>query len=120
MSDDGYDIYVGKNNQQNDYVTMKLARSTDLWFHTKEIHGSHAIVKTTDALEVPDETYFQAARLAAYYSKARNSKSVPVDYTEVKNVKKPSGAKPGMVIYVDYNTLYVNPDEDEVTRLKNQ
>ncbi len=118
VSDDGYDIYVGKNNKQNDYVTLKLARSTDIWFHTKEIHGSHAIVKTSDAMEVPDTTYLQAASLAAYYSKARNSKSVPVDYTEVKNVKKPSGAKPGMVIYVNYNTLYVDPGEDEAVRLK--
>ena len=68
-------------------------------------------------MEVPDRTYLQAACLAAYYSKARNSKSVPVDYTEVKNVKKPSGAKPGMVIYVDYNTIYTDPDEALVKRL---
>lgn len=117
VSDDGYDIYVGKNNKQNDYVTLKLSRSTDIWFHTKSIHGSHAIVKTSDAMQVPDRTYLQAASLAAYYSKARNSKSVPVDYTEVKNVKKPSGAKPGMVIYVDYNTIYADPDEELVKRL---
>jgi len=118
VSDDGYDIYVGKNNKQNDYVTLKLARSTDIWFHTKGIHGSHTIIKTDDAMTVSDETYLQAARLAAYYSKGRSSESVPVDYTEIKNVKKPSGAKPGMVIYVSYNTLYVTPDEDEVLRLK--
>ena len=118
VSDDGYDIYVGKNNKQNDYVTTKLARSTDIWFHTKGIHGSHTIVKTDDAMQVSDETYLQAARLAAYYSKGRSSESVPVDYTEVKNVKKPSGAKPGMVIYVSYNTLYVTPDEEEAERLK--
>ena len=117
VSDDGYDIYVGKNNKQNDYVTLKLSRSTDIWFHTKGIHGCHAIVKTSDAMEVPDETYMQAARLAAYYSKGRSSENVPVDYTEVKNVKKPSGAKPGMVIYVDYNTLYVTPSEEEKDRL---
>ena len=119
VSDDGYDIFVGKNNKQNDYVTLKLSRSTDIWFHTKSIHGSHAIVKTSDAMQVPDRTYVQAAALAAFYSKARNSKSVPVDYTEVKNVKKPSGAKPGMVIYVDYNTIYADPDEELVKRLKN-
>jgi len=117
VSDDGYDIYVGKNNTQNDYVTLKLSRSTDIWFHTKGIHGSHAIVRTPDAMEVPDRTYIQAASLAAYYSKARASKSVPVDYTEVKNVKKPSGAKPGMVIYVNYNTIYADPDEELVKRL---
>ena len=118
VSDDGYDIYVGKNNQQNDYVTLKLSRSTDIWFHTKGIHGSHAIVKTSDAMTVPERTYVQAAALAAYYSKARASQSVPVDYTEVKNVKKPSGARPGMVIYVNYNTIYANPSDELVNRLK--
>ena len=118
VSDDGYDIYVGKNNTQNDYVTFKLSRSTDIWFHTKSIHGSHTIIRTPDAMEVPDRTYLQAASIAAYYSRARSSKSVPVDYTEVKNVKKPNGAKPGMVIYVDYNTIYANPDEELVKRLK--
>ena len=119
VSSDGYDIYVGKNNKQNDYVTLKIARSTDIWFHTKLIHGSHVIIKTTDAETVPDNTYLEAAALAAYYSKGRDSENVPVDYTEVKNVKKPSGAKPGMVIYVNYNTLYVNPDENLIQRLKN-
>ncbi len=118
ISDDGYDIYVGKNNTQNDYVTFKLSRSTDIWLHTKSIHGSHTIIRTADAMTVPDRTYVQAASLAAYYSKARNSKSVPVDYTEVKNVKKPTGAKPGMVIYTDYNTMYTDPDEELVKRLK--
>jgi predicted ribosome quality control (RQC) complex YloA/Tae2 family protein len=118
VSDDGYDIYVGKNNTQNDYVTLKLSRSTDIWFHTKSIHGSHAIVRTPDAMDVPERTYIQAASLAAYYSKARNSKSVAVDYTEVKNVKKPSGAKPGMVIYVNYNTIYTDPDEELSKRLR--
>ena len=117
ISSDGYDIYVGKNNLQNDYVTLKLSRSTDLWFHTKLIHGSHVLVKTTDAETVPDNTYIEAATLAAYYSKARGGQNVPVDYTEVKNVKKPSGAKPGMVIYVNYNTIYTNPDET-ITRLE--
>lgn len=117
ISSDGYDIYVGKNNLQNDYVTLKLSRSTDLWFHTKLIHGSHVLVKTTDAELVPDNTYIEAATLAAYYSKARGGQNVAVDYTEVKNVKKPSGAKPGMVIYVNYNTIYTNPDET-ITRLE--
>ncbi len=119
VSDDGFDIFVGKNNKQNDYVTLKLSRSTDIWFHTKSIHGSHAIVKTSDAMTVPERTYVQAASLAAYYSKARNSKSVPVDYTEVKYVKKPSGAKPGMVIYTDYNTIFADPDEELAKRLSN-
>ena len=118
VSDDGYDIFVGKNNTQNDYVTLKLSRSTDIWFHTKNIHGSHTIIKTSDAMEVPDRTYMQAASLAAYYSKARESQNVPVDYTEVKNVKKPSGAKPGMVIYVNYNTLYAEPSKELAERLR--
>ncbi len=120
VSSDGYDIYVGKNNKQNDYVTLKLSRSTDIWFHTKLIHGSHVIVKTNDAQTVPDNTYLEAAVLAAYYSKGRGGENVPVDYTEVKNVKKPSGAKPGMVIYVSYNTLYVNPDEKLIECLKSK
>lgn len=75
-------------------------------------------MKTSDAMTVPERTYVQAAALAAYYSKARASQSVPVDYTEVKNVKKPSGARPGMVIYVNYNTIYANPSEELVNRLK--
>ncbi len=118
VSSDGCDIYVGKNNIQNDYVTLKLAKNTDIWFHTKGLHGSHTIIKTDDAMKVSDETYMQAARIAAYYSKGRSSENVAVDYTEVKNVKKPHGAKPGMVIYAGYNTLYVTPDEDEVLSLK--
>ncbi|MBQ8526180.1 MAG: NFACT family protein [Clostridia bacterium] len=119
ISSDGYDIYVGKNNRQNDYVTLKIGRSTDLWFHTKGIHGSHVVVKTGDAETVPDGTYIEAATLAAYYSKGRSGSNIPVDYTEVKNVKKPSGAKPGMVIYVNYSTLYTNPDEKVAEKLKN-
>lgn len=109
VSSDGFDIYVGKNNTQNDYVTTKLANSSDLWFHTKNIHGSHAIIKLGLDKEVPRTTIVEAARLAAYYSKARESSQVPVDYTQIKNVKKPNGAKPGMVIYDGYNTIYVTP-----------
>ena len=117
VSSDGYDIYVGKNNRQNDYVTFKIGRSTDLWFHTKGIHGSHAIIKTTDAETVPDNTYIEAATLAAYYSRGRQGENIPVDYTELKNVKKPSGAKPGMVIYVNYNTIYTTPSEEITKKL---
>ncbi len=117
VSSDGYDIYVGKNNRQNDYVTFKIGRSTDLWFHTKGIHGSHAIIKTLDAETVPDNTYIEAATLAAYYSRGRQGENIPVDYTELKNVKKPSGAKPGMVIYVNYNTIYVTPTEEITKKL---
>ena len=118
VSSDGYDIYVGKNNKQNDYVTLKLSRSTDIWMHTKEIHGSHVLVKTEDAMQVPDRTYEEAGILAAYYSKGRNSATVPVDYTEVYNVKKPSGAKPGMVIYVNYSTMYVTPQAELAEKLE--
>lgn len=109
ISSDGFDIYVGRNNTQNDYLTMKLANSSDIWFHTKDIHGSHTIIKLGIDKDVPRGTMIEAAQLAAYYSKARESTQVPVDYTAVKNVRKPNGAKPGMVIYDGYNTMYVTP-----------
>lgn len=110
ISADGYEILVGRNNRQNDELTLRTAYSTDIWFHTKQIPGSHTIVRTNGSGTAPDSTLMQAARLAAYYSKARNSSQVPVDYTAVKNVKKPNGAKPGMVIYEHYNTVYVLPE----------
>lgn len=109
VSSDGFDIYVGRNNTQNDYLTLKFANSSDLWFHTKDIHGSHTIIKLGIDKDVPRETILEAASLAAYYSKGRDSSQVPVDYTEIRNVKKPNGAKPGMVIYDGYNTVYVTP-----------
>lgn len=110
ISSDGLDIYVGRNNMQNDRLTLKFANTHDLWFHTKKIHGSHVIIKLGQDKEVPPATIKEAAMLAAYYSKARDSANVPVDYTVVKNVKKPNGAKPGMVIYDGYNTIYVKPE----------
>jgi predicted ribosome quality control (RQC) complex YloA/Tae2 family protein len=109
VSSDGFDIYVGRNNTQNDYLTLKFANSADLWFHTKDIHGSHTVIKLGTDKDVPKRTVIEAAQLAAYYSKARESSQVPVDYTVIKNVKKPNGAKPGMVIYDGYNTVYVKP-----------
>ncbi len=109
VSEDGFDIYVGRNNTQNDYLTLKFANSGDLWFHTKDIHGSHTIIKLGTNKDVPPRTIKEAAQLAAYYSKARESSQVPVDYTAVKNVRKPSGAKPGMVIYEGQSTVYVTP-----------
>lgn len=112
ISVDGYEIFIGRNNRQNDELTLKSAYSTDLWFHTKEIPGSHTIIRTRGTGEAPETTMMQAAKLAAYYSKARNSSKVPVDYTLIKNVKKPNGAKPGMVIYDRYNTVYVTPSEE--------
>lgn len=114
VSCDGFDIYVGKNNTQNDYVTTKLANSQDIWFHTKNIHGSHAVIKLGLDKNVPESTMREAAQIAAYYSKARESSQVPVDYCPVKNVKKPNGAKPGMVIYEGYNTVYVSPKKPKI------
>ena len=113
VSVDGFDIYVGKNNTQNDYLTLRFANTSDLWFHTKLIHGSHTIIKLGVDKDVPETTIRQAAELAAYYSKGRDSNQVPVDFTQIKNVKKPNGAKPGMVIYDNYNTLYVTPKKYE-------
>jgi predicted ribosome quality control (RQC) complex YloA/Tae2 family protein len=116
-SKDGLDILVGKNNKQNELLTLKLASSNDIWLHTRNIPGSHVIIKKTDR-GIPDTTLVQAAIIAAYYSKARLSANVPVDYTAVKNVKKPGGAKPGMVIYENFKTLTVTPDESLVNTLK--
>lgn len=109
VSSDGLDIYVGRNNTQNDYLTLRLANTSDWWFHTKDIHGSHVIIKLGIDKDVPKATILEAAQLAAYYSQARESSQVPVDYTMIKNVRKPNGAKPGMVIYEGYNTVYVKP-----------
>lgn len=110
VSSDGYEILVGRNNRQNDELTVRMAYSTDLWFHTKQIPGSHTIVRTRGESDIPESTILEAAKLAAYHSKAKNSSQVPVDYTAIKNVKKPNGAKPGMVIYDHYNTVYVLPE----------
>ncbi|MGI6686103.1 MAG: Rqc2 family fibronectin-binding protein [Bacillota bacterium] len=108
-SQDGYTILVGKNNKQNDLLTLKTAKKDDLWLHTKNIPGSHVIVRRKPGHEIPFSTIEEAASLAAYYSKARASSKVPVDYTLVSQVKKPNGAKPGMVIYFEQKTLYVTP-----------
>ena len=113
ISSNGLDIYVGKNNIQNDYLTLKFANKNDLWFHTKNIPGSHVIIKGKNILE---SDIMEAAILAATFSKAQNSSNVPVDYTEIRNVKKPSGAKPGMVIYSTNKTIYVNPGEIKIKR----
>lgn len=107
-SDEGYKILVGKNNRQNDYLTTELAAKNDLWFHVKNIPGSHVIVMCRGG-EVSEETIMKAAALAAANSKAADSSQVPVDYTPVKFVKKPSGAKPGMVIYTTNKTVFVTP-----------
>ena len=107
-SPDGYTILIGRNNVQNDKLTTKLADKTDIWLHTKNITGSHVIIRTGGTVP-PDETILYAARLAAFHSKAKNSSQVPVDYVNVKFVKKPAGSKPGMVIFTNNRTLYVTP-----------
>ena len=118
---DGYTVYIGKNNKQNDYLTCRLAQNSDIWFHTKDIHGSHVVLKTDSlhsssenssascTFNISDSVLYKCASIAAYYSKARMSQNVPVDYTLIKYVKKPNGAKPGMVIYTNNKTIYANP-----------
>ena len=112
----GYRVLVGRNNRQNDKLTLKDADHRDLWFHTQKIHGSHVIL-CTEGRQVDEDTIVEAAKIAAYYSQARESGNVPVDYTPVKNVKKPAGGRPGMVIYHVYNTVNVTPEEDFVKTL---
>ncbi len=115
ISSAGIMISVGKNNKQNDTLTFKIAARNHVWLHTKDIPGSHVVIHD----EAPDEeTLHEAAMLSAYFSKARESSSVPVDYTEVKHVKKPNGSKPGFVIYFEQKTLFVTPNEDLVRKLK--
>ena len=108
ISPSGYEILVGRNNKENDELTLKLADKTDLWLHTKDIPGSHVILRT-GGLEPSPEDIYCAASIAAWHSKGKNSAQVPVDYVRVRHVKKPSGAKPGMVIFTDNRTVYVDP-----------
>ncbi len=114
---DGFEVFAGKNNLQNDILTLQTAFKSDIWFHTQKIHGSHVIL-VLDGREPTDKAMTEAAMIAAYHSKARQSSLVPVDYTPVRQVKKPAGAKPGMVIYHAYQTAYVTPDESEVEKLR--
>ncbi len=107
-SPDGFTVLVGRNNKQNDQLTTKTADKTDIWLHTKDITGSHVIIRA-EGKEVPDSTVMWAARVAAFHSRAKSSSQVPVDYVPVRFVKKPSGAKPGMVIFTNNRTLYVTP-----------
>lgn len=116
ISSDGIDIYVGKNNIQNDFLTLKFADKNDLWLHTKEIPGSHVIIKHKGNL--PETTLDEAANLAAYYSKAKDSSKVAIDYTEARHVHKPNGAKPGMVIYYTNKTIYITPEKPNLKKLQ--
>lgn len=104
---DGYTIFVGRNNKENDYLTLKFANKMDYWFHTKDIHGSHVILKCNENAEPTEEILYKCAELASKHSKARNSSNIPVDFCLVKYVKKPNGAKPGMVIYTNNKTIFV-------------
>jgi predicted ribosome quality control (RQC) complex YloA/Tae2 family protein len=113
-SSDGYDIYVGKNNYQNDELTFKIAGNSDWWFHAKGAPGSHVIVKTRGE-ELPDRTFEEAARLAAHYSKNRASEKVEIDYVERKHVKKPGGAKPGFVVYYTNYSMMIESDISGIT-----
>ena len=102
-----YTIYVGRNNKENDYLTNKFAKKSDIWFHTKDIHGSHVILKINPGEIVPDNVLYEVAKLAAMHSKAKNSSNIPVDYCEVRYVKKIPGNKPGLVTYSNNQTIYV-------------
>jgi len=115
-SSEGIELYVGKNNLQNEYVTNRLASSNDTWLHTKDIPGSHVVIRSS---EYGDATLQEAAQLAAYYSQAKESSSVPVDYTLIRHVRKPNGAKPGFVIYDNQKTLFVTPDEQMIKAMPN-
>ena len=105
---DGFTLLVGRNNKENDYLSLKYAHRNDIWFHTKDIHGSHAVLLLNGKTPSAD-ILTKCAEITAYHSKAKFSSNVPVDTCEVRYVKKPKGAKPGMVIYTNYSTLYVNP-----------
>ena len=117
VSSEGFLIRVGRNNRQNDELTLKQSMKNDIWLHVQKLHGSHAVISCGG--EKPgDDTITEAAMLAAYYSQARDSQNVPVDVTPVKQIKKPAGGKPGMVIYHEYRTVFVSPDETLPGRLR--
>lgn len=118
LSSDGFHIYVGKNNYQNDELTFKFATGNDWWFHAKGIPGSHVIVKTEGNQELPDRTFEEAGRLAAYYSKGRNQEKVEIDYIQKKHVKKPGGAKPGFVVYYTNYSLMIDSDISNIQQLE--
>lgn len=116
-SSDGFTILVGRNNVQNDILTLKTAKNYDMWLHVQKHAGSHTVI-IADKKEITETAIYEAACIAAYHSKAKDSSSVAVDYTLIKNVKKPVGAKPGKVIYNTYNTVYVTPEKELVEKLK--
>ncbi len=117
ISRDGFNIYVGKNNRQNEYLTLRLSRKDDIWLHVQNMPGSHVIIEKENKI-IPSTTLEDAALLAAYYSKGKNLNHVPVDYTERKYVKKPKNAKIGMVIYENFKTILVNPSKESINNIK--
>lgn len=119
ISSDGFKILVGRNNVQNDILTLKTAMNYDMWLHVQKHAGSHTVI-VADRKEITETAIYEAACIAAYHSKAKNSSSVPVDYTLIKNVKKPTGSKPGKVIYNTYNTIYVTPTKEIIEKLKKE
>ena len=108
LTKDNISIYVGKNNLQNDYLTFKMASKNDMWFHVKDMPGSHVVVHSED---LDEYTIRLASQMAAYFSKGKHSSSVPVNYTKIRTLKKPQGTKPGKVILSHYSTIYIDPDE---------
>ena len=114
LSSDGFHMYVGKNNYQNDELTFQIAEGGDWWFHAKKLPGSHVIVKAGGA-ELPDRTFEEAGRLAAHYSGAGNADKVEIDYTLRKNVKKPAGGKPGFVVYYTNYSMLSGTDITGIT-----
>ena len=117
LSSTGLEIRVGRNNLQNDELTLRRSSKNDIWLHTKNFHGSHTVI-SCEGGEPDEKTLTEAAVLAALYSEASGGSRVPVDYTRVRYVKKPNGARPGMVTYTDYRTVYVTPDRDLAEKLK--
>ena len=117
VSSDGFHIYVGKNNFQNDYLTFRFSNGNDWWFHAKKIPGSHVLVKT-EGRELTDITFEEAGALAAYYSKGREQDKVEIDYVQKKEVKKPAGAKPGFVVYYTNYSLVAEPSLKGLTLIE--
>ncbi len=117
VSSDGYHIYVGKNNYQNEELTFKFATGNDWWFHTKGIPGSHVVVKSNND-ELPDRVFEEAGKLAAHYSQARGQEKVEIDYTQKKNIKKPNGSKPGFVVYYTNYSLVIDSDITGITQIE--
>jgi len=115
ISSDGFDMYVGKNNYQNDELTFKLATGNDWWFHAKGMPGSHVVVKTNNETDLPDRMFEEAGKLAGYYSSGRDSDKIEIDYLQKKNVKKPNGSAPGFVVYYTNFSLTVHPDISGLT-----